>query len=101
MTLIINERFRVERDARNFILQEITKSTATKGKNKGKTVERISETYYGNLGALCRHCVDKSLDPSDGFAGMLRALEEVHTDLSRTLKRHDLDVRRTLQEAAK
>ena len=99
--LRVNERFYVERDKRNWILCEVSKSKATKGKNKGKVVERVSESYYGNLGALCRHCMDKSLDPDGGFSGMLEALEQVHMDLKRMLRKHDLDVKRTLQEAAK
>ena len=99
--LEINSRFRVCRDARNFILQEVTLSTATKGKNKGKPVERISESYYGNLGALCRHCIDKSLDPDGGFAGMLEQLEQIEADLTKMIKKNALDAKRVIREAAK
>lgn len=99
--LEINSRFRVCRDARNFILQEVTLSTATKGKNKGKTVERISESYYGNLGALCRHCIDKSLDPDGGFKMMLEQLEQIEADLTKMIKKNALDAKRVIREAAK
>lgn len=97
----INDRFYVERDKRNWILCEVSKSTATRGKNKGKTVERISESYYGNLGSLCRHCIDKSLDPDGGFEVMLECLTFVNEELKKMIRKHDLDVRRAIKEAAK
>ena len=99
--MIINDRFRVDRDKMNWILQDITMSKATKGKNKGKTVERISESYYGNLGALCRHCIDKSLDPDGGFYMMQEQLNAIHADLEKMIKKHDLNTRRAIAEAAK
>lgn len=99
--LKINDRFYVERDKRNWCLCEITKSTATKGDNKGKTVERVSESYYGTLQALCYRCIDKSLDPTGGFAGLLEQLEQVNEDLTKMIKKHAIEAKRTLREVAK
>ena len=99
--IIINDRFRVTRDSRNWILERVSRHKATRGKNEGKMVETIEETYYGSLQSLCRHCVDKSLDPDGGLKNMLEQLERVNDDLTRMIKKNSADAKRVIREAAK
>ena len=99
--MIINERFSVERDSLNWKLVETKWETSTKGKHEGERVQRRSLSYYSNLESLCLRCMDKSLDPTGGFAGMLKQLEVAKTDLTKMIRAHDLEIRRTIQEVAK
>jgi len=99
--LQINNEFYVTRDANNWCLNRVTWRTATKGKHAGERVKDVTESYYSNLESLCLRCIDKSLDPTGGFAGLLRQLEVAKTDLCKMIKKHDLEIRRTIKEVGK
>ncbi len=98
--LIINDRFSVERDARNWCLVDTKWSTISKGPREGERTMTRSVSYYGNLESLCMRCVDKSLDPTGGFNGMRKQLEVVKADLHRMVQKHDLEIRRTIKDVA-
>jgi hypothetical protein len=99
--LKINDEFSVRRDSRNWILVRSWMAESTKGKNAGKMTERKREQYFGSLDSLCFRCIDDTLDPDGGFAGMLEALEEARSDLSRMIKQQGLEAKRLLREVAK
>ena len=102
MTLRINSRFSVERDARNWKLLDIVTTAGKAGtKNEGKMIERVRESYFGSLELLCVHCIDRSLDPEGGFEQMQVQLVNVHADLKKALKKQGLEAKRIIMEASK
>ena len=101
MTLIINDRFSVDRDRLNWILRDTVTSVAKTGPNKGEEVKRVYNSYYGSLGSLCNHCLELGLDTEGGFESILKAIQEAREDLGKMVKAHDLELRRTIKEAGK
>jgi len=99
--LQINDSWFVTRDKNNWILNHVEWRTAKTGKHEGERVRDITQSYYSNLESLCLRCIDKSLDPTGGFAGLLRQLEVAKTDLCKMIKKHDLEIRRTIKEVGK
>lgn len=98
--LKINDNYYVTRDSRNWCLTRTWQSVGKAGtKNEGKLIVREETTYYGSLDALCRHCIDKSLDPTGGFAQMEAQLVNARADLSKMIKRQGLEAKRIIAEA--
>ena len=89
MSLKINSRFSIERDARNWKLVEVVTASS----------ERVS--YFGSLDLLAKHCIDRSLDPEGGFEMMQVQLVNVHADLKKAIRKQGLSAKRTIMEAMK
>ena len=102
MSLKINDRFRISRDSRNWILEDVSHYTGKEGsKNEGKAMERVRESYFGSLELLCNHCIDRSLDPEQGFEMMQVQLVNVHADLKKAIRKQGLEAKRIIMEASK
>ena len=83
----------------NWMLVETWATEARSGKNKGNMVEREHRTFYGSLDSLCRHCIDKSLDPEGGFEQMLAQLVNVRADLEKLIKKQGVEAKVVIREA--
>ncbi len=101
MMLKINDRFSVTRDARNWILWDVTHHTPKTGKNAGKVMPQTRESFFGSMEVLCKHVIDREMDPEGGFAGIKEDIHRAEQNLNKMIKDYGLQAKRILMEAAK